>query len=171
MRCVLFHMKKVWRLSCSLRTPMALVRYMRRIWPSIAKFLHNAVRHNFPNVINHTPEVLFPRKVGGVFPQPTVFQSSPESLVIIAAFGVIRYPCRTATHRLECRKADTRRLQAESTRPNIDVFFSPDSTVGCCSAGGGTSPDVFLRGKRRTGVGGVGSSSRGTAKRLRPGNK
>lgn len=121
--CFVSYMKKVWRLYCSLRTPMALVRYMRRIWPSIANVLYNAVRHNFSNVINHTPEVLFPRKVGGVFPQPTVFQSSPEPLVIIAAFGVIRYPCRTATHRLECRKADTRRLQAESTRPNIDVFF------------------------------------------------
>ena len=116
------YMKKVWSLSCSLRTPMALVGYMRRIWPSIANVIYNAVRHNFPNVINHAPEVLFPRKVGGVFPQPTVFQSSPEPLVIIATFGVIRYPCRTAIHRLECRKTDTRRLQAEITRQNIDVM-------------------------------------------------
>ena len=120
--CFVSYMKKDWGLSCSLRTPMALVGYMRRIWPSIANVLYNAVRHNFPNVINHAPEVLFPRKVGGVFPQPTVFQSSPEPLVYIATFGVIRYPWHTAIHRLECRKTDTRRLQAEITRQNIDVM-------------------------------------------------
>ena len=116
-------MKKVWSLSCSLPTTLALVGYTRRIWPSIANDLYNAVQHNFPNVINHAPNVLFPRKVGGVFPQPTVFQSSPEALVIFAAFGVIRYPCSTATHQLECWKTDTRHLLAEITCPNIVVMF------------------------------------------------
>jgi len=110
-------------LSCSLRTPMALVGYMSRIWPLPANVLYNAVWHNFPNVINHPSEVLFPHKVGGVFPQPTVLQSSEEPLVIIPAFGVIRYPCRTATHRPECRKTDTWHLQAEIRRPNINVMF------------------------------------------------
>ena len=124
------YLKKVWCLSCSLRTTMALVGHIRRIWPSIANVLYNAVRHNFPNVINHTPELFFPRKVGGVFPQPTVFQRSPEPLVIFAAFGVISYPRRTATHRLECWKTDTRRLQAEITRRNRDFMFFATFSCG-----------------------------------------
>lgn len=124
MPCVLLH---IWRkfgtsVSWSLRTTMALVGYMRRIRPSIAHVLHNAVRHNLPNILNHAPEVLFPCKVGGVFPEPTVFQGSPEPLVIFAAFGVICYPRHTATHRLECRKTYTRRLQTEITRRKSDFI-------------------------------------------------
>lgn len=101
---------------------MALVGYIRGIWPTITNVLYNAMRHNLPHVINHTPELLFPCEVCRVFPQSTVPKCPPKPFIIFAAFCVVRDPCRTAAHRLKGREGDTRRSQAEDTGPSGKGF-------------------------------------------------
>ena len=126
---------------------MALVGYIGRIWPTIANVLYNAMRHNLPGVIDHAPELLFSGKVSRVFPQATVLQCAPEPPVILAAFCVVRNPCRAAFHGPECRESDARPLQTKVTGRNIDFTIS-------------SSPGSGQLIYRRRGIGFVGRSIR-----------
>ena len=120
------------------RTTMALVRYIGRIWPTLANVLYNAMRHNLPHIINHAPEFLFQAKVCRVFPQATVLQGTPEPLIILAAFCVVRKPRFAASHVPECLESDTRRLQTKITGRHIDStgsgLLSDFSYAGCSTS-------------------------------------
>ena len=108
---------------------MALVRYIRRIWPTFTNVLHYAMRHNLPHVLDHTAQFLLSCKVDRVFPQPTIFQGAPEPLVVFPAFCVVGHPRLASTDRLEYRESYAWVTQAEVTGRNRNVFFS----TGCSS--------------------------------------
>ena len=115
------------------RTTMALVRYIGRIWPTLANVLYNAMRHNLPHIINHAPELLCPGKVCRVSPQATVLQGAPEPLIVFTAFCVVRKPRLAASHRPECRESNTRRLKTKLTGRHINFIISTGASSGLLS--------------------------------------
>ena len=93
------------------RSAVSLVWYVRGIWPPPTKILDNTVRHNLPHIINKTPQLLFVREINGIFPQTTILQSAPIPPVVLAAFGVVCYPCIASSLRLERRRSNAPSLK------------------------------------------------------------
>ena len=71
------------------RSAVSLVWYVRGIWPPSTNILDDSMWHNFPHIVNETPQLLFLREINGIFPQITILQSAPIPTVVLAAFGVI----------------------------------------------------------------------------------
>ena len=93
------------------RSAVSLVWYVRGISPPSTNILGNTVRHNFPHIVNKTPQLLFVREINGIFPQTTILQSAPIPPVILAAFGGVYYLRIASSLRLERRRSNAPSLK------------------------------------------------------------
>ena len=117
---------------------MPLIGNVRGVRPPITNILYDTMWHHLPNVLYQASQFLLSIKVGGIFPEATVFQRFSVPSVILVPFCVICHWCITSSLRFECRTGNVWSAKAKVEGGHWVLLFL------WCAGGIGSPGALFM---------------------------